>query len=190
MRNSRRQVLYCLTFALFLGFFSGVGPRAWSTPGSQSDPLVSKSWVDQYVAGAFAPLESRAQTLLLRLNVPVMVFHIGNSTAQVDGKDYQLDTAPTQIQGYTMLPLRFVGDNLGASVHWDGAKKQVSCKRGEQTLILPLSGSQATINGQGVAMPAPPVNQNGRVLVPARLVMETFGCQVDWFAAEKKVVIH
>jgi hypothetical protein len=43
---------------------------------------------------------------------------VGNRVASVDGRDVTLDVAPMIIQNSTMVPLRFVGESLGASVAW------------------------------------------------------------------------
>lgn len=56
---------------------------------------------------------------------------IGKSTARVNGVEKPIDSAnpsviPEIINGRTMLPVRFVTENLGASVGWDGATKTVT----------------------------------------------------------------
>src|SRR5690606_33660804 len=49
-------------------------------------------------------------------------------TALIDGKTHKLDAVPQQIKGRTMVPLRFVGEALGANVDWDGANQSVAIK--------------------------------------------------------------
>jgi photosystem II stability/assembly factor-like uncharacterized protein len=56
---------------------------------------------------------------------------IGSSKATVDGNIVQIDSSnakvvPEIINGRTMLPLRFVTENLGASVNWDGATQTIT----------------------------------------------------------------
>lgn len=56
---------------------------------------------------------------------------IGKSTARVNGADKPIDSTnpsvvPEIISGRTMLPVRFVTENLGASVGWDGATKTIT----------------------------------------------------------------
>lgn len=51
---------------------------------------------------------------------------IGQSKAQINGKDIAM-TAPAQIiSGTTLVPLRFIGENLGAEVNYDAATKGIS----------------------------------------------------------------
>jgi N-acetylmuramoyl-L-alanine amidase len=50
---------------------------------------------------------------------------IADKKALVDGKAFDLQTAPLIMQGRTMIPLRFVGEQLGLKVHWDASSKSV-----------------------------------------------------------------
>ena len=55
---------------------------------------------------------------------------IGKKLAKIDGKEINIDSQgklyPTIVQGKTMLPLRFVGEALGAKVEWDGKTKMIT----------------------------------------------------------------
>lgn len=63
---------------------------------------------------------------------------IGSSTAYVDGSPTTLEVPGAIRGGHTYVPLRFVGEALGASVTWDGANSAVK------------------INTRGAAAPATP----------------------------------
>jgi hypothetical protein len=47
-----------------------------------------------------------------------MLLRIGARTAHVNGRDVPLDVPPLILNGTTMVPLRFVSENLGARVDW------------------------------------------------------------------------
>ncbi len=51
---------------------------------------------------------------------------VGSTTAVVDGKEETLDTAPTIINNRTMLPIRFITENLGLDVNWDAETKTIT----------------------------------------------------------------
>ncbi len=56
---------------------------------------------------------------------------IGKNIAKVNGKDVQIDpnnpkVVPLIIKGRTMLPVRFVAENLGCKVDWDGTTKTIT----------------------------------------------------------------
>ncbi len=50
---------------------------------------------------------------------------IDNTTAKVNGKDVTLDVAPCIINDFTYTPARFVAENLGCDVEWDGVNRTV-----------------------------------------------------------------
>ncbi|WP_027398461.1 WG repeat-containing protein [Anaerovorax odorimutans] len=50
---------------------------------------------------------------------------IGSDIAYVNGTKMQLDTAPFIQDGITLVPLRFVSENLGADVKWDGSLRRI-----------------------------------------------------------------
>jgi len=50
---------------------------------------------------------------------------IDSNRARVDGQPVELDAPAILMGGRTMVPLRFVGENLGATVDWDGASETV-----------------------------------------------------------------
>jgi hypothetical protein len=49
-----------------------------------------------------------------------------NQNTQVNGKPYALDVVPKTINGRTMLPLRFVVENLGADVGWNNDTSEIT----------------------------------------------------------------
>ena len=52
---------------------------------------------------------------------------IGNKTLTVNNKATNMDVAPMITNGRTMLPARFVAENLGYTVEWDEENKLVVC---------------------------------------------------------------
>jgi len=51
---------------------------------------------------------------------------IGSKTAYVNGSPISLDVPPQITNGRTLVPIRFVSENLGADVGWDGTTKTVT----------------------------------------------------------------
>ena len=52
--------------------------------------------------------------------------YIGQAFALVSGSPVELDSPAYIENGRTFLPLRFVAENLGAEVSWNGETKQVT----------------------------------------------------------------
>jgi iron complex transport system substrate-binding protein len=59
-----------------------------------------------------------------------IVLPVGKSTATIDGKPVQLDQPAMIIDEVTFVPLRFLGEALGASVDWLTADRTVEIKTG------------------------------------------------------------
>lgn len=51
---------------------------------------------------------------------------LGNRTAVVNGNTIEMDVAPETKYSRTMVPLRFIGENLGLTVNWDQSSRSVS----------------------------------------------------------------
>ena len=50
---------------------------------------------------------------------------IGNTKVRVNGSDSTMDTAPVISNNRTLLPVRFITENLGAEVQWIGDTRQI-----------------------------------------------------------------
>ncbi|MBQ4517708.1 MAG: C40 family peptidase [Clostridia bacterium] len=55
-----------------------------------------------------------------------MEFWINNTRATVDGKIFTMDVAPTIINERTFMPLRFIAENMGLNVGWNGINQTVT----------------------------------------------------------------
>lgn len=51
---------------------------------------------------------------------------IGSNTAYVNGVAVRLDAPPQIVKGKTLVPIRFVSENMGAGVTWDPNTKTVT----------------------------------------------------------------
>ncbi|MDR7871319.1 MAG: stalk domain-containing protein [Tissierellaceae bacterium] len=63
----------------------------------------------------------------IRLDDSVILLWIGDNTAKVNGVNKETDVAPyISNSGRTMLPLRFIVENLDCEVNWDGKTETVT----------------------------------------------------------------
>jgi hypothetical protein len=65
------------------------------------------------------------QSVTLTLNGKQIALSINSKTASVSGNKVNLDAPAKIINGYTMVPLRFVGEALNQKIDWDGATKRI-----------------------------------------------------------------
>ncbi len=56
----------------------------------------------------------------------VIILHIGKNTAYVNNKAIPLDAAPSIVSGRTMVPLRFVAEELGCTLEWENKTQEIT----------------------------------------------------------------
>ncbi len=187
----KQAAVRCIVAMLFLVCFP-FGFALAADPGSQSDPVVTKSWVDQYVEKSFQPLEESIKALKEEINAldPSIILQIGNKNAKIGDKEYTLDCPPYVEAGRTMVPLRFIGEALGATFTWDNTNKTVTYKRDGTVVELKVGVKKMLVNGVEKTLDVPAALKNNRTMVPVRVISEALGAKVSWVAADKKVVIR
>ncbi|MBR5538994.1 MAG: copper amine oxidase N-terminal domain-containing protein, partial [Clostridia bacterium] len=114
---------------------------------------------------------------------------IDSLTAFVDGAAKTLDAAPIIRSSRTMLPVRFVAENLGATVGWDDATKTVSVKSADATIEIVIGATTAKVNGAEITLDSPAFIENGRTYLPVRVVAENLGATVGWDDATKTATL-
>ncbi|MBQ6907310.1 MAG: carbohydrate-binding domain-containing protein, partial [Clostridia bacterium] len=121
-------------------------------------------------------------------------------TVELDGKKIEFDVKPEIIDGRTMVPLRKIFEEIGATVKWDNDTKTVSARKNSKTVTLVIDSTDLEIdkgktddNGNAVTetvtLEVPAQVVSGRTLVPARAIAESFDLSVDWEEENQKVVI-
>jgi hypothetical protein len=79
-----------------------------------------------------------------------------------------------------MLPVRELGEWLGADWSRDPRTGRISFRRAGASIGLAVGKTSATIGGSAQQLPAAPVVEGGVTYVPARLVAEALGAHVEW----------
>ncbi len=135
-----------------------------------------------YAHGACIGALSPAAKLETDLGVEVKL-QIGNMTGYVNGEAKTLDAAPVIRNSRTMLPARFVAENLGATVGWDGATSTVTITTYNAEIKITIGYYMAIVNGQNVMMDTSAFIENGRTYLPVRFIAENLGAEVTWDGA-------
>ncbi|MHB0885450.1 MAG: stalk domain-containing protein [Bacillota bacterium] len=100
----------------------------------------------------------------------------------VNGSRLRANVEPFQSGGRTFVPLRALGEALGAeSIKWDESTGAVTLVLGGRTVVLGVGQETALVDGREVPMSAPAVKKGDHVFVPLRFVSEALGGRVDWF---------
>ncbi|MDA8333965.1 MAG: copper amine oxidase N-terminal domain-containing protein [Peptococcaceae bacterium] len=116
-------------------------------------------------------------------------FTVGATVYSVNGVQYVMDVAPYISNGRTFVPVRYLGDALGATVSWDAATQTVTLTKGSNTETMNIGSTTMTVNGAAVTMDVAPVIVNSRTMLPARFVAQGLGAQVGWNPATQEVLI-
>jgi len=110
-------------------------------------------------------------------------------TATVNGESRTLDAAPIIRNSRTMLPVRFVAENLGATVGWDDATKTVSVNSADTTIEIVIGATTAKVNGKEITLDSPAFIESSRTYLPVRVVAENLGATVSWDDATKTATL-
>lgn len=107
---------------------------------------------------------------------------IDKYTTEVNDEIRINDVAPIRINNRTMVPIRFIAENLGAKVNWNEKTKTVVMNIDEKTLSM-------TIDKPIEDFDIPPMIVNNRTLVPIRYISEKLGATLLWFPSNSTVYI-
>ncbi len=89
----------------------------------------------------------------------------------------------------TLVPIRFIAEEMGAEVGWDGSKQLVTIDKGNTLIELLIGEKRATVNGSVKTFDTSAVLYNSRTMVPLRFISETLGTEVDWDGSARVVYI-
>ena len=109
----------------------------------------------------------------------------------VNGKDITELSAPFIENDRTLVPVRFIAEELGAVVTWDGTERTVLIKREDISIFLRTDSFLVMYdNGESynISDVAPKII-NDRTYVPLRLISNAFGIGIEWDGESRTVII-
>lgn len=173
-----------------------------SVPLSAGEELMTRHFFDNWLRTVTAPLEQQIiqlrtaytementlRTLKSQMTTEIILV-IGQSNALVDGRTVGLSVPPVIENGRTMVPVRFIGENFGASFTWDEKTSKVTYNLAELTIELVIGKKTAKVNGRNVSMDVPPYIKDGRTMVPLRFVGEHMEASFAWDEKTRTVTI-
>lgn len=75
--------------------------------------------------GAGVHWEPKTKTVTVQKTGVHIVLKVGQKSAAVNGETVPLDAPPELVSGRTMVPLRFIAESLGLTVHWNAANSWI-----------------------------------------------------------------
>lgn len=113
----------------------------------------------------------------------------GNICVYMNDDYVDFDVPPQIINGRTLVPVRAIFENLGATVNWDGSTRTITSTKGSTTVTMQIDNATMQVNGTSIPLDTPPQIINGRTLVPVRAVAEAFGNRVMWDDETSTIII-
>jgi hypothetical protein len=133
---------------------------------------------------------SSSSTVIAKVMIELQ---IGNSLAFVNEQENKLDAPPYIKDGRTMLPMRFIGEAIGATVGWIPEGKTVVYDFDTIHIELQIGSKEALVKrgetSETIEMDVAPEIKNGRTFVPLRFVTETLGAEVEWIPETKTIKV-
>lgn len=145
--------------------------------GSISNPLTGIPFLDEFLSGLEATLQ--------------ISFGLGQSFYMQDGRTVPMDAAPFAENDRTYVPLRYMGEAIGADVEWDQESQTAHLLKDGQDLTAQKGSNLMWLNDStAIPMDVQILERDGRLYLPARYVAEQFGYDVDWDAASQQVLLN
>ena len=119
------------------------------------------------------------------------VYARASITVEIDGTEINFpDQQPFIRGGRTLVPVRFISEELGYNVSWNEVRRRVTIFGNGKVVYIDTKGSAsfgsydpyiATTNlGEEFTLDVPAQIVNDRTVVPLRFVSEVFGNEVGW----------
>lgn len=118
-----------------------------------------------------------------------MILTIGKKEALVFGEVIENDVAPIIRNDRTMLPARFVAENLGAEVTWDADTRTVTITKENVKILITIDSQTALVNDAAIVLDSPAFIENDRTYTPLRFIAEKLGATVTWNGDTQEVTI-
>lgn len=100
------------------------------------------------------------------------------------------DRFPIVKNGTTLVPIRALGDFLGAETEWNQEKKTAYIKKDGITVRLRAGSSTAYVNDTPFKLAVSAEVIDNRTMVPLRFIAEVFNLGVDWNQAERTALLY
>ena len=147
----------------------------------EGDPIPT-----QFQSGVSDTLKKKLSSSLVFI-LGVAEGYINNQTKPIEETD--VNVRPMTVEGRTLVPARFITENLGGTVTWNDATQTGVCTIGKNVVQFVLDSNIMLVNGKEVVLDVPAQTVSGRTLLPLRAFCESLGMVVFWDDARELIVI-
>lgn len=103
-----------------------------------------------------------------------------NAIVAVNGNVIDIERKPIIIDGRMVIPARTIFNEVQVRTDWYEQQNKVVLSNDYTTLVMYIGSTKAFINGVNATLEAPPVIDNGTVMVPLRFCAEAFRMKIGW----------
>ena len=107
----------------------------------------------------------------------------------VDNVAVEFDQNPVIIEGHTLVPVRAVFEQAGATVTWDQPTQTATITKDEYIVTIKYGDSVMYKNGQSIELEQPADVINNRTMIPVRAIAEAMDFAVTWDGHHSLILI-
>lgn len=195
--NPAKTGIYALTYAHSLNNFKV--PKSGQTIvmfdkimgtnkiGQYLEQNLTPQQIEQKIAPSLNKFKEERKKYLIYGNLPF----VDELIVVVNGIQVSFDSAPyIDSNSRMMVPLRAIGEGLGANVSWDEETRTVYISGRGKNIQFTIDKKEVLINGDLKLMDTSPVIKNSRTMVPLRYVGEYLGALVNWDGDLRSVTVN
>ena len=109
---------------------------------------------------------------------------------KVNGNILGFNQPPVMENDRTLVPMRFLFEQLGDTVVWDDQTQTVTAFNNTKVITIGIDDHTAYVNGEPITLDVPPRLINDQTFVPLRFLSENLGYSVTWDAENNMAIIE
>ena len=141
---------------------------------------------DEYVYVGKQVMVTEPRTQYYRLPMSALQ---NNIIVRLQDKILGFETPPVVEDDYTLVPMRFLFEQMGAEVEWNQQTKTATLHRQGDAVTFTVDNKTATVNGAPKTMAVPARLVNDKTMVPLRFLSEELGMTVEWDNETRTAII-
>lgn len=99
------------------------------------------------------------------------------------------ETPPVIENDFTLVPMRFLFEQMGAEVQWEEKKQTATVKRNDDIISFSIDNTSANVNNTVKTMDVPARLINDKTMIPLRFLSEELGYKVEWDNKTRTAII-
>lgn len=128
-------------------------------------------------------------TLVLVLVLSQVAVAMDPIKITLNGEEISTDVDPIIVNDRTLVPIRFISEELNFEVDWIQEEHRVTVEDGEHFITLVIDVPEIVVNDETIKLDVAPILRNDRTLVPLRAISEALGVEVDWDNDTRTVIL-